>query len=407
MKTIIYLTGHHTFSNRGCEAIVRSTVSAFRAIDQHIQFLVPSSNIPRDSSQWRDASNCGVSFVPAYLPPYNRYWVHAQRLPIPSLKRSGWPFPLPQWLKKDLNSADAVLSIGGDNYSLDYRLPSLLQGMDGAAVKLGKPVILWGASVGPFEAEPSYLPLIKKHLSSFAAIKVRESVSWDYLTKRLGLVNVDKMVDSAFGLQSEEVECNPFWVIDDSNGVLGLNVSPLIENYNKTGLDIRKELVEFIRLVVRDYGYSVMLIPHVIPLDGAGHNNDFLYLNGIFDEIGSMDGRVGIVPGHLNAAQVKYVISRCRFFIGARTHATIAALSSLIPTISIAYSVKAIGINRDLFGSDDNIISVDNLTSDSLLNSFLYARDKEDSLKRKLKASLAEYQDIIQHATVSVLKHIK
>jgi len=37
-------------------------------------------------------------------------------------------------------------------------------------------------------------------------------------------------------------------------------------------------------------------------------------------------------------------------FAGARTHSTIAALSSGVPTLSFAYSIKARGINRDLFG---------------------------------------------------------
>lgn len=40
-------------------------------------------------------------------------------------------------------------------------------------------------------------------------------------------------------------------------------------------------------------------------------------------------------------------------FAGARTHSTIAALSSGVPTLSFAYSIKATGINRDLFGHTD------------------------------------------------------
>jgi len=40
-------------------------------------------------------------------------------------------------------------------------------------------------------------------------------------------------------------------------------------------------------------------------------------------------------------------------FAGARTHSTIAALSSGVPTLSFAYSIKAQGINRDIFGHAD------------------------------------------------------
>jgi polysaccharide pyruvyl transferase WcaK-like protein len=40
-------------------------------------------------------------------------------------------------------------------------------------------------------------------------------------------------------------------------------------------------------------------------------------------------------------------------FAGARTHATIAAISSGVPTLSLGYSTKAFGLNQDIFGSQD------------------------------------------------------
>ena len=38
MKTI-YLTGQHTFRNRGCEAIVRSTIKLLREYDKTFKFI--------------------------------------------------------------------------------------------------------------------------------------------------------------------------------------------------------------------------------------------------------------------------------------------------------------------------------------------------------------------------------
>ena len=40
--------------------------------------------------------------------------------------------------------------------------------------------------------------------------------------------------------------------------------------------------------------------------------------------------------------------------MGARTHSTIAAYSSDVPTLVIGYSVKSRGIATDLFGSYEN-----------------------------------------------------
>lgn len=354
-----YLTGHHTFSNRGCEAIVRSTVGLLCEQFGEIQVLVPSSDIAKDSAQWPEAESLGVQFVPAYLPSINRYWVHLQQLPLPFLKRAGWPFPLPRWLRKTLASVDCVLSVGGDNYSLDYLLPSLLLGLDSCAMDLGKPVVLWGASVGLFEREPHFLPLIRKHLGRMTFIAARESVTVEYLTK-LGLgEKVVHAADPAFVLAPEPVDLDPFWPEDSGEGVLGLNVSSLLLRYRPAGEPADRlldEIAGFIHYAVAERGLGVLLVPHVIPHDGVVKNNDAAFMVQLLPRLNDLGNRVQLMDERLNAAQIKHVIAQCRFFIGARTHSTIAALSSGVPTISIAYSVKAKGINHDLFGHNRYVL---------------------------------------------------
>src|SRR3546814_5594710 len=86
-------------------------------------------------------------------------------------------------------------------------------GIDRLAMDLGRPVFLWGASVGPFEAEPHFVPAIRHHLMRMSGIMVRERVSYDYLTQKLGLTNVTMMADPAFTLSPEPVDTAPFWQI--------------------------------------------------------------------------------------------------------------------------------------------------------------------------------------------------
>jgi colanic acid/amylovoran biosynthesis protein len=398
-----YLTGQRTFGNRGCEAIVRSTVSAIRSIAPETRFLVPSDNIACDSAQWPEAAAHGVEFVRAYNAPYTRYWVHTQRLPLPWLKRLGWPFPFPRWLREQMPSVDGVLSVGGDNYSLDYRLPSPLMGLDGLALDLGKPTILWGASVGPFEKEPAFVPAIRKHLGRFDLVGVRETVSHDYVTGQLGLANVMQMVDPAFGLEKEPVDSRDFWPTGAANGVLGLNVSPLIERYKRQGQDLRMEVIAFIRKVVEGYGLNVLLVPHVIPLDGAEKNNDARYMSPILEATADLGAAVSMTPVRLNAAQIKDVISKLRFFIGARTHATIAALSTGVPTISISYSVKARGINRDLFGHEDVVLPTPSMSARSLEQGLQYLIENESGLKQSLAERIPTYRQHLASVTKRAL----
>lgn len=383
-----YLTGHHTFSNRGCEAIVRSTVGLLREQFGEIEVFVPSSNITKDSSQWPEADSFGVRFVEAYLPPVYRYWVHLQRLPLPLLKRAGWPFPLPRWLKKTFAGVDCVLSVGGDNYSLDYLLPSLLMGLDRCAMDLGKPVILWGASVGPFEREPYFLPVIRRHLARMTLIAARESRTVEYLG---GLGLSDKVIhvaDPAFVLRPEPVDVVPFWPKDPGEGILGLNVSPLLLRYRPVEESKDRfldEVAGFIRYAVVERKLGVLLIPHVMSYDGAAKNNDAVFMAQLLPRLTDLGNHVQLLNDRLNAAQIKYVISKCRFFIGSRTHSTIASISSGVPTISIAYSIKAKGINYDVFGHNRYVLDTPDISRTTLIERLSHLVNEETSLRGLLK----------------------
>ena len=219
-----YLTGQNNFGNRGCEAIVRVRSPCCLNNSGDIEVYVPSYDIERDSKQWPEAEKAGVRFVPYFSPWYTRYWIHLQRLPVSFIKRAGWPFPIPKHLTDMLASMDAVLSVGGDNYSLDYLLPSLLMGVDGAAMRTGTPVILWGASVGPFDKEPAFVPVVQKHLRGFRFIAVREHISKEYLQK----LDIDSIhvCDPAFMMEAEPVNLNDFWPDSSPNGVLGIQRQP-------------------------------------------------------------------------------------------------------------------------------------------------------------------------------------
>ena len=57
-----------------------------------------------------------------------------------------------------------------------------------------------------------------------------------------------------------------------------------------------------------------------------------------------------------NAEELKGFIARCKYLVAARTHASIAAYSSKIPTLVVGYSIKAKGIAKDLFGTDEGYV---------------------------------------------------
>jgi polysaccharide pyruvyl transferase WcaK-like protein len=93
--------------------------------------------------------------------------------------------------------------------------------------------------------------------------------------------------------------------------------------------------------------------------------------------------------------ELKYLISRCRFFLGARTHATIAAYSSCVPTLVVGYSVKARGIARDLFGTEDGyVLPVQDLCrAEELTEAFMKLMAHENVIRNHLVAFLPGYID--------------
>jgi len=391
-----YLTGHNNFGNRGCEALARATVQMLRDKFGKIKVYVPSLDIARDKHHWPEHEDYGVEFVDVYLPWQYRYWSRIQNLPIPFIKRILWAMPFQAWHSKLLQEIDAVISIGGDNYSLNYSFPGLLIGENELAMRSGKPVILWAASVGPFEAQADFIPLIKKHLSKMSLITVRETISLEYLNN-LEIKNVVLVTDPAFLLEEQETDTKDFWPKGSRNGVVGLNLSPLIANYrpiSETKEAMPREVANFMRKIVEEKGYSVILIPHVVPLNGDCKNNDEYYMRSkILSLTGDLDGRVGIVPNDIDACRLKYIIGKCDYFIGARTHSTIAALSSCVPTISIAYSIKAKGLNKDLFGHMDYVLDTPDISEKSLIQYFEKLVDDKDEVKATLMEKIPIWKE--------------
>jgi colanic acid/amylovoran biosynthesis protein len=386
-----YLSGQRTFRNRGCEAIVRSTVALLKEQFGDVEVLVPSMDIARDSAQWPDAADHGVNLVRAYLPPPARYWVQLQSLPLPLIKRAGWPFPMPRWLRRQLETVDAVLAVGGDNYSLDYRIPTPIMSVDGWAMDMGKPVMLWGASVGPFEREPEFVGPVTRHLARMHFVAAGESMSHDYLVHKLGLRNVIRMAEPSFVLGKEPVDLAPFWPRGEGH-VLGLNVSRLVERQKRPDKDLHAELETFIRHAVREYGLGVLLIPHADPLREDRRGGDAGYMAPLLARLADLGDAVKMMPNHFNAAQSKYVISYLRFFIGARAHALIAALSSGVPTISIAYNIKSCGINRDLFGNQEMVLQARDVSARLLQDALRSLVQREESVRGLLESRIGEWQ---------------
>lgn len=280
---------------------------------------------------------------------------------------------------KEAADSDICLSIGGDNYC--YGEPVHLYALDRSIKRMGKKLVLWGASIQP----GSISERMKSDLEQFDAIFARESITYEEL-KRLNInKNVFLYPDPAFMMEKEDVPLPKGW---KDGKMIGLNLSPLIMKYeNKRGL----AFVSFSRLIekiIHTTDYNIALIPHVLTEDSNDH--DVLKL--LYDRYRD-SGRLILIGTGYTAPQYKGLISKCRMFVGSRTHSTIAAYSTCVPTLVLGYSVKAGGIARDIFGTEQNhVLTVQDLsTPEQLDKSFGYLLKNEKGMREYLKKVIPSY----------------
>lgn len=347
MRIMMY--AHGGSMNRGCEAIVRSSTAIIKQkIDGARVYLVSD----KPSSDQIIAKLDGIyNGSHRSLKKYSYDWL------VSSLKTKLFQDETYAYGKihnniiKHIKDMDVCLSIGGDNYCYGEQ-PGWYE--VNRRVKLqGKRLVLWGCSIGEEDMSERKL----EDLRTFDLILARESLTYNMLLSK-GLKNVRLCADPAFTMEKEELELPAGW--QDGNTV-GINFSPLVWKKNKQSQLAVNELIQHI---LKSTDMTIALTPHVIQ-EG---NNDYEVLQQYYEQY-KHTGRVLLLPDHLNAIQYKGYIARMRFFIGARTHATIAAYSNYVPTMVLGYSVKSKGIAKDLFGEEKLVLNIDEISDSHKLKS--------------------------------------
>ena len=190
--------------------------------------------------------------------------------------------------------------------------------------------------------------------------------------------------DPAFTLQPKQSALPKGF---QEGNTIGLNLSPLIMSCETQKGAAFQNFQTLIDHIIQTTDMQIALIPHVV----WPANDDRIPLKALYEQFADT-GRV-ILIDDADASTLKGVIARCRFFIGARTHATIAAYSSCVPTLVVGYSIKAKGIAKDLFGTYDRyVLPVQTLEcTDELTNAFAWLTEQETAMRTHLTSMMPDY----------------
>ena len=380
MKKKIMLYNHGGCGNRGCEAIVRSTAALFE--DK------ASLSLTSDQPQYDRAVGLdGIGrIISSEIAPYSlRRFINSIgfRMGIPREQEVARKHSTVIDLGK---RSDVCLSIGGDTYCYNHQ--EHLQVINGRLRRAKKPMVLWGCSVEPDSIRGETL----EDLRAYDLIVARESIT-EQAMKEAGLP-VIRWCDPAFTMESEELTLPQNW---REGKTVGLNVSPLILDKAKDRKQTIDAFVKLVQHILDTSDYAVALIPHVF----WEHDNDCDALAEIAAQVN--DERVFVLDdaAQMTAPQLKGYISRLSALVTARTHASVAAYSTAVPTLVIGYSVKARGIARDLYGDEaGHLIPVQELGGEKeLIAAFdaLMARapQEREYLRARIPAYTAGREEIV------------
>ncbi|OAS17211.1 polysaccharide pyruvyl transferase family protein [Paenibacillus oryzisoli] len=365
----IMMFAHDGSLNRGCEAIVRSSTHIIKERIRGSKVYLASGKPETDRLITRlDGIYDGST---RNLKKYSYDWLLSS-LQYKVFRDDSYALgKIHDNIVKLIPKMDVYLSIGGDNYCYGEQ-PGWYE-INKRVKAGGKKLVLWGCSIGQEDMSERKL----EDLKLFDLILARETLTYNML-KSKGLTNVELCADAAFTMEKEELELPEGW---QQGNTLGLNFSPLVMERNVNSQIAVRELISHI---LDKTDMTIALTPHVIQ---AG-NNDYEILEKFFEEF-KHTGRVILLPNHLNAIQYKGYIARMRFFIGARTHATIAAYSNYVPTMVLGYSVKSKGIAQDIFGEEKLVLGIEEISDGHKLKAkFDEMFAEEDEIKQILQGAI-------------------
>ncbi len=380
MKVALYM--HGGSGNHGCEALVRTVSSLIDGAEEVCLF----SKRPEEDKKYLEKVKtiaCGKPLSKktssGFLSAIKMKFFKQKLAYVKPAYKS-----LLQFADKDT----LAISIGGDNYCYDG-IPEVLALLNKELKKKGAKTVLLGCSI-----EPDLLKDAKvvEDLSRYDLITARESITYKALKNAGVKTKIVLIPDSAFILPCVTKELPQGFI---ENNTVGINISPLVLSCEGEKNVLFGAYCQLIEYIIAKTQMQIALIPHVV----WKSNNDNTPISLLFEKY-KETGRVLRIED-CNATELKGYISRCRFFVGARTHATIAAYSSCIPTLVVGYSVKSRGIAKDIFGTEEKYVcSVQDINKEEDLSiAFQWLEKHENAIKEHLNKNMPDYQQRVYVAS--------
>ncbi len=314
---------------------------------------------------------------------------------------------------KSFWESDLIIDITGDYYSDDYGYFNSFHFIKEliCPIIFKKPIIIFPQSLGPFNSKFTY-NFAKFIFNHCKIVIAREKITKNILDDMNLKTRVELIDDAAFLLKpvSKDKLNNIIKLekIIKDKMLIGVSLSQSIANYSKTNTSDKYD--EYLQIMINLVNYltelgRVVLISHV---GGEANriNDDLIISKNIYKKAKNVD-RITFINRRYRPDEWKGIISVCDIFIGARMHANIAALSTNVPTIAIAYSHKFYGI-MDSYSQSKYVCDIMKINREELIkkvNELLHNKKEIiDTLKKK-NSTIPNNEKILSSIIIDALKN--
>lgn len=262
---------------------------------------------------------------------------------------------------------------------------------------LGKPVVIYGASIGHQKRFKWVIETWKKLvINKVDLVTLRDEQSYKELKER-GIKNKQVFVlpDPAFLLQpadSKKIDeiISAENIKKGSEPLVGVTITREIASFSCPKLTKSEERYiyhnEMVALVIDNLverlNANVIFLPHCIGLPKT--LDDRIVSSDIY-ALCKNKRKVKVITSEYTAEELKGLIGKCDLFIGERIHSVIGAISMGVPSLAISHaSDRRLKIISGVFNEKDLVYEVDTLNESSLLSKIIEIWVQREIIKERL-----------------------
>lgn len=382
-KTIILANSPVKIGNRGCAALSYMSIFLIDQImrDKDVQYkLYLTDQYQQIGNRQNIKINGKEIWYKCISYPFDMSIINMLRiLSKPKEMINSW---------KIFMASDFIIDIGqGDSFADIYGKQrfNMIDKIHRMARLFHKPYCLLPQTIGPFNYD-TIRKKAAKSIEKATFVMTRDEQSHNYVNQIApAQKNVDHYIDVAFFL--------PYFkeTFDNAYIHVGLNVSALLWHggYTRNNqFNLKEDYPALIRSII-NYFLSeekvfLHLVPHVVEAE-RGVENDYAVCYDIQKEFRNQ--RLILAPFFIDPCVAKGYISGLDFFVGARMHSTIAAFSSGVPVVPMAYSRKFNGLFLETL-EYKYLVDMKGETITTALNTIKCAFEQREQLKSIIQSRL-------------------